>query len=251
MRSTILGTSFAICLALAAPVRGDDQVEMKALIDKAIKAMGGEDKVLKYKAVTGKGKGTIYTPGEVTFTEESSWQPPKQYRFDMELDFGNAKVKQVFVFNGDKGWLKLGEKTEDMPKEMFEAFNDYFLALRAGLYLAELKADGVKLSPLGEVKVDDKPALGVQVSRKGLRDINLYFDKESGLPVKSEVTAKEVFGGDQEVLHEFFFSEFKNFDGARVFTKMVWVRDGKKYLERDVTEIKGMDKIEEGTFGKP
>src|SRR5439155_21834479 len=137
-------------------------------------------------------------PGEIAFTEESFWQPPGQYRFDMELDISGNKVKQVFVFNGEKAWLKLGDKTEAMPKEMHAAFTDYFQALRVGLNLLELKAEGVKLSPLGEIKIGDRPALGVQISRKGMRDVNLYFDKETGLPAKSEITAKEVFGGDQE-----------------------------------------------------
>jgi hypothetical protein len=243
--------SLSIGLFVTAAARGDDQADGKALVDKAIKAMGGEAKLAKYKAMNTKGKGTILTPGEVAFTEESWWQPPGQYRFEMELDLAGTKVRQVFVFDGEKGWIKLGDKTEEMSKDMHAAFTDYFRALRLGFNLTELKGDGVKLSPLGEIKIGDREALGVQVVRKGQRDVNLYFDKETGLPAKSEITAKEVFGGDQEVAHEFFFSDFKEYEGIKVHTKVRWVKDGKKYLERELTDIKGEEKLEEGLFGKP
>jgi hypothetical protein len=250
MRQAV-GITLAVCLLGAGAVRADDQADAKALVDKALKALGGEAKLTKFKAMTTKSKGTIYSPGEIAFTEEGSWQPPGQYRFDMELAIGGGKVKQVFVFNGAKGWLKVGDKTEEMPKEMHAAFTDYIHALRLGVNLMELKADGVKLSPLGEIKIGERPALGIQIIRKRTRDVNLYFDKETGLPAKSEVTAKEVFGGEQEVAHEFLFSDFKEFDGIKVYTKVVWIKDGKKYLERELTEVKGEEKLDDGVFGKP
>src|ERR1700687_4627321 len=108
MRHAIV-LSLSICLFVTSAARADDQVDGKALVDKAIKAMGGEAKLAKYKAMNTKGKGTIFTPGEVVFTEESWWQPPGQYRFDMELDLAGTKVRQVFVFDGEKGWIKLGD----------------------------------------------------------------------------------------------------------------------------------------------
>jgi hypothetical protein len=245
-----LGLSLVVGLVLAGASRGDDQAEAKALVDKAVKAMGGAGKLAKCKAFTTKGKGTIYQPGEVAITEETYWQPPEQYRADMEITGDNLKLKLVYVFNGDKGWIKTGEKTAEMPKELREGFKDYFYALRLGMNPADLKEDEAKLSPLGEVKIADRPAAGVQVTRKGYRDLNLYFDKETGLPSKAEITTRNVFE-DGEVLHEFFFSEFKEFDGVKVYTKVLWQKDGKKYLEREMTEFKPEEKLDEGVFGKP
>ena len=42
------------------------------------------------------------------------------------------------------------------------------------------------LAALGESKVGDRPALGVRISVKGRKDLRFFFDKESGLLVKSE-----------------------------------------------------------------
>ena len=61
-----LGASLVMGLVLAAPalVRADDDAEMKALIEKAIKAHGGADKLNKQKATTMKFKGKIYAVGD-------------------------------------------------------------------------------------------------------------------------------------------------------------------------------------------
>jgi hypothetical protein len=230
--------------------RGADQADPKALVDKAIKALGGEEKLAKCKAFTTKGKGTIYEPGEIAMTEETSWQPPSQYRADMEINADNAKLKLVYVFNGDKAWIKTGERTAEMPKELREAFTDYFYALRLGVNPVELKGEGVKLAPLGEIKIGERPAVGVQVTRKSHKDVNLYFDKETGLSAKAEITTRNVFE-DGEVLHEFFFSDFKEFDGLKVYTKLLWNKDGKKYMERELMEFKREDKFADDVFGKP
>ena len=57
MRAVLYG-SVAFCLALvfAGVLRADDQTDTKPVLDKALKAMGGEAKVAKLKTGTGKGK---------------------------------------------------------------------------------------------------------------------------------------------------------------------------------------------------
>src|SRR5438445_710840 len=85
-------------------------------------------------------------------------------------------------------------------------------------------------------RADDQPALSAQITRKGMRDVNLYFDKATGLPARADMTARDVFM-DGEVAHEFLFSEYKEFDGVKTYTKLVWNKDGKKYLERELGEI--------------
>ena len=46
-----------------------------------------------------------------------------------------------------------------------------------------VKDKGYELALIGEVKVEDKPAIGVRVSVKGQKDINLFFDKQSGVRI--------------------------------------------------------------------
>ncbi len=59
MRTLVCGT-FVLSLLLTAGVRlqADDQADAKGIVDKAIKATGGEEKLAKHKAATSKGKVT-------------------------------------------------------------------------------------------------------------------------------------------------------------------------------------------------
>jgi hypothetical protein len=75
----ILWLAFGCCLpfCLVGSVRSDDQDDLKMVIDKGIKAAGGEEKLTKFKAGTCKIKGKILEDGkEGTFTFEAFLQGP-------------------------------------------------------------------------------------------------------------------------------------------------------------------------------
>ena len=79
--------------------------------------------------------------------------------------------------------------------------------------------------------------------------LKLYFDKESGLPVK--LIAKVIgFGGD-EFTQETSYSNYKDFDGAKKATKISAKRDGEKFVEQEITEFKVLDKAPSETFVEP
>lgn len=252
MRKT-LWASLVVCLLLTSRgLKADEPAEIKPLIDKAVTAMGGPEKLARFKNATWKGKGTIKSgTGDFGFTEDSYMQPPSQYRFDLEIDAAGQKIKEVVVINGDKGWIKIADMTADLNKDQLTAFKDYFYAMGLASNPAELRGKALNLSPLGEVKIGDRTAVGVQAVQAGHRDVNVYFDKENGLPLKSETIAKGVFDNDQEVTHEYFYSEYKEFEGAKAATKISWKRDGKPYAERELSEGKPEEKLDESVFGKP
>src|SRR5262249_25995452 len=113
---------------------------------------------------------------------------------------------------------------------------------------------GYSLAPLGEIKVDDRPAVGVKVTHKDRPDVDLYFDKKSGLPVKCEMRLKGYAGNYaqfDEAAFEFFLSEYKETDGVKHFTKVVVKADGKQVMEIELTEIAPQDKLDDNAFAKP
>jgi hypothetical protein len=112
------------------------------------------------------------------------------------------------------------------------------------------KKTGYKLSPLGEVKVNDKPAVGVRVSSEGYRDINLFFDKGSGLLVKTEARTTDVQSGEEKT-EEKLLSDYKESEGVKRPGKVVILRDGKKLLTLQIDEIKAVDKFDKDFFTKP
>ncbi len=245
--------AFALLGALLGGASAQEDKEAQALVAKAVKAMGGEAKLAKLKAYTTKSEGKMFGPVEFSFTEEGATQTPQQFRFAIELAAKDQKFQQLLVFNGDKAWIKVGNlKPFPMPKDVLTAFQNYFHGLRFVVNPLELKKKGISLSVVGEVKIGDRAALGIRAAAKGRADVNLYFDKETGLPVKLELNAKDSLNPQApEILHELFFTQYKEIDGVKVSLHMAWNKDGKKFLTREISELKPVDKIDPGMFAAP
>jgi hypothetical protein len=112
-----------------------------------------------------------------------------------------------------------------------------------------LKDKAFTLAPLGEVNIDKRPALGVRVSSKGHRDVSLYFDKRTALLAKTEARVKDDDG--QEVTEETYSSDYQEVQGTKQAMKFTIKRDGKPYLEGEVTEYKLSESLDESMFAKP
>ena len=59
------------------------------------------------------------------------------------------------------------------------------------------KGKGFKIEAAGEEKVGDKPAAVVKVTGPDSKDFKLFFDKESGLPVKLVATVARIRRRDE------------------------------------------------------
>ena len=57
------------------------------------------------------------------------------------------------------------------------------------------------------------------MTRKGFPDADLFFDKETNLPVKLETRFKET-KDTLEVTHVLTFGEYKEIDGVKYFTRL-------------------------------
>lgn len=247
----VIGGSFVLSLlvACAALVRADDQAAARGIIDKAMKASGGEEKLAKYKAATWKGKGKINVGGvEIDFTVEAAAQPPKQWRVKSEGEFSGTKFERIQVVNGDKGWVSLTGNTEDMPEDQLVTAKEDLYAGWVAM-LVPLKDAAFKLAPLPEIKVGDRPAVGVKVSHQGHKDISLYFDKENGLLVKVQRRVKDMMG--QEVEQETFYTDYKEANGILHPRKQNTKRDGNDFLQIEITEYKPVEQLDPSKFAKP
>jgi hypothetical protein len=252
MRTVALGV-LVVCLLLGStgPAAADDQAEMKALVDKAIKAAGGKTKVAGLKALTWKGKGKVRVKGnEASITIDASMQALDQVRLEMTAEFNGQMESVALIINQDKGWFKDPRRVEAAPQEILTFLKADLYALRLAQTLVPLKHKDCKLSALGEIKIDDRPALGIKAVRKGFPEVDVFFDKESGLPIKCQVQVKED-KGDETRTHELFFSKPKKTDGLVHFTKFTFKRADKEMIEVELSDIKPVDKVDDTQFAKP
>lgn len=250
MRYVVLTAGLVV--AAAGPVRADeaDAKAARALVDKAVKAHGGQANLAKFPASVAKFKGTFHGQGTpIPMAGEITTFGPDKAKLDLEIDAGGMKIPVVNVVAGDKGWAKVGDNVVELNKDqMTEALEQGHGGWVSSL--APLSGKGFTLATAGELLVNDKPALGVKASYKGRRDVTLYFDKVTGRVVKVETTVKDE-GTGQEVTEEAFPSDYKEVQGTQQAMKFTTKRDGKLYLEGELSEITLADKIDAGVFVKP
>src|SRR5262249_32646991 len=183
------------------------------------------------------------------FTSETTVQGLDHLRNTFEGDFGGNKVKGAVVIDGDKGWRQFGNDKMEIDKEglAFEKRSVYLQVIP--MPLVPLKDKDFKVEAAGEEKVDGKPAVGLKVTGPDGKDFTIYFDKESGLPVKQVAKVRGFMG--EEFTQETTFADYKDFDGIKKATKVVAKREGEKFLESQITEFKALDKVDPKTFAEP
>jgi hypothetical protein len=245
-----VATAAALVLGLGGPAQTDNPRDARAIVDKAIQAMGGAEKLNGIKAAMWKSKGKISFGGnDNDFTSTTTVQGLDHFRNEFEGDFGGNTVKGVIILAGDKGWRKFGDNNMEMDKDAVtnEKRTVYLQIIPATL--VPLKTKAFKIEPAGADKVGGKAAAGVKVTAPDGKDFTLYFDKESGLPVK--LVAKVVgFMGD-EFTQETLFSDYKDFHGIKKATKIESKRDGERFVEQQITEFRVLPKVGPHTFAEP
>jgi hypothetical protein len=225
--------------------QADDQ-NAKAILDKAITALGGEEKLGKAQAFSWKSKGTIVFNGN---ENEMNNQVTVKGLDHFRREFGNDQFHGVVVIAGDKGWRKFGEENRELEGDTLANEKRSIYLHVVPITLVPLKSKDFKLDSASEEKVGDKPAVALKITGPDGKDFTLYFDKESGVPVKQ--VAKVVGFQGQEYTQETTFADYKDYGGIKKASKVEVKRDGEKFQDMELTEFKVLDKVDADAFVEP
>lgn len=240
---------FALCLV--GPARAaDDAKAARETLDRAVKAMGGP-KLLAKKALSGTSRGTVEVLGNKSpVTNEWTVQGLDQLKWISEVKLGDNTAAVVLVLNRDKTWVK-GNNGEPNPlnKEQTKSLQQGIAGLRLAESLLPLTGKEWKLSSLGELKFDDVTTVGIKAVKKGLPELDLYFDKATHLPLRAEMRIAEPGGLDIPYVAK--FANYKKVEGRQFFTKLTVLREDKILLEMERSDFQAKDKVDDETFEKP
>jgi hypothetical protein len=225
-----------------------DAPDAKEVINKALRALGGEAKLaaLEAKAVATKTKGTLRYGGNVgDLTITTTTMGLNKFREEFKGDSDGNEVKSITVLNGDKAWRKFADSTSQLEdKQLADQKRAIYLAIVPATVLP-LKREGFKVQSARNDKVDNKPAFALKIVGPDNKVFELFFDKESGLPVKMLTKI-----GDESI-EETTYGNYKEFDGVKRATKIERKRYGEKFMDVEVTEVKVLDKLDPTTFAEP
>ncbi|HEY7424994.1 MAG TPA: hypothetical protein VH682_12255 [Gemmataceae bacterium] len=197
--------------------------EPRALIERAVKAMGGAEALQQKLAVCKKVKMKYYREGAgQAFTGEGElWQSGSRSKLSLLRSYpeGNKFMVTVVVTDSES-WVAAHGQVRDLPKdEMRERGMSKHVDRVTGLTVL-LRDKKYLLTPLADVQVNGQPAAGVKVSHKDQADMSLYFDKKTGLLVKYAFRTKRR-GNNQEALYELILSDFREPDLASANEKLL------------------------------
>jgi tetratricopeptide (TPR) repeat protein len=242
-------------------LQADDQADCKPILEKAVKALGGEKKLAQLVSGSLKARFVISAYGkEAAGSIESIWQGPEKCIFEIKAS-GNQENGASFkiVLNGEN------MQQEEDGTIISDGSNDSgqdVIPMRAIIstvclpqLLGNLAKKDSRLSHLGELKLKDCECVGIRMSVDESTDINVFFEKSTGLPTKAEIaeTGPESRGG----LIVLNYGEYKEFDGLKHPSKVIgqasFARSSENDLKRfefttQLTEIKAEDNLAEETF---
>jgi hypothetical protein len=225
--------------------------DAQAVIDRAVKVMGGAEKLAKAEIVTYKARLKPAGSGD---SREISTQITEagagRIRAELEREGGNGEIiKTLTVMNGDKVWRKQGEMIRELDQEavvLMKRNREMFDAVRRPVILKDPRFL-VKMA--GEQKIGDKTAVVLEVTGTHGQDFKLSFDKENGLPIRLEATS--TLPGGREAAMTTLFTGYKEFDGIQVATRRLQASNSVKTSESELTEFQILDKVAQGTFDEP
>jgi hypothetical protein len=242
MMRTICSVVFlgVLSLTFGQAIAGEKPAELEPLVEKVLKAHGGEKKLRGVHAFVEKTKTTV--PSGAFTTTDRYIQLPDQTRLESEFELGGKRVQCAIVFAGDSGWRKMEGQPAEPYRAAYKGKIDplKYAGPRAWL---RLKDPGHTLTRLPDTKVGERPAFGIALQSGNNPVERMFFDNETSLLIKVEKNISYV----EETVYE----DYQAVDGIPVARKITRKRDGKTTHLIEVVEFKVADKLDARLFQRP
>jgi hypothetical protein len=240
-----------VVAGVAGAARAEGGKGASAVLDKAIKALGGEEKLKAARMHSQKLTGTITINGEDNkFSILTTTDGHGKYRSDVDGEFMGNKIEIVTVLNGDKGWRKFADMKMELDKEgLANERRNVFLGAVGGSLLA-LKHKEFKVEDAADEMVDGHAAAVIKVTEPGGKDFKLYFSKDSGLPLKLVASKVVGFMGD-DATQEWHYSKYKEIAGIKKAAHIDVKRSGEKLMTMDLADFEVLKDVDAKKFDEP
>jgi hypothetical protein len=230
----------------AIPLKASDDPQV--VLERVITAYGGPEKCARWRA--GHIKYTATLKGVDTIVEEFFEFPGKFKRIVSAKADEKEVMNLTFVINRDEAWmLEPGGRVTPMAETSFanraeHIFDGFCNPTR-------YKEDSCELSILGEKDIRGQATVHLSVVSLAKKKVGfLFIDKSSGLIVSTEGTIPKWISkeeGDAET----YFSDYRDFEGTKVPTRIMLESNGKVIFAIAIQELEFLDRVDDKVFAKP
>lgn len=240
-----------VAAVLGGAARGDEEAEARAVLERAIAAHGGAEKLARYTAATMKIRGRLHNGlgAACDFTGVTA-AAPRKLRVEVYLTVPGRGLKTVQVLNGGQGWMAHNDQVRPLSREELDEEKEH-LYVGVVSHLVALREKHYRVEALGEADIYGREAVGLRVRRKGRRDVNLYFHKMTGLLLRTECLVKDLESGGREFVVETLYDDYRPVDGVQVAHRFTIRRDGRLYVQSEAVEVKVAERLDDRLFARP
>jgi hypothetical protein len=250
MTRSLLLVGIAVVLGAPGMAARAQEPRPEEIIDKAIRAHGGEEKLAGLSAFTVKER-MVY-PDAAAWDTQIVVQLPGRYRSERTVSSGGKSSTSLIVFDGEQGWMKMNDVVTPYPRALFASFWKYTIPYEGPRSILRLRArqknPACQFTTSGEGTVEGRPAVGLRMKLEGGPEEAWYFDKQTGLLLKKEQRTKRFEGEDNVV--ETLYGDYQNFEGFPMARKVTSQRDGKLSYTTELIDFH-VASTSEGAFAKP
>lgn len=235
-------------LALAGVPAADAEIQpgVKAVIVRAIDALGGMERLSLHRADKVKTKGTIQFAGvEAKFQSETWVQLPDSMKSSQDIEVKGKTFKIVQVCNKGDVLMQINNQPQKAEAAIAQQIQDTMRLAKLIRLVPLLDAPQLSFEDLGMVRVGERPARAIRIRERNCPDVVLAFDEQTGYLVKSEVVREF---GNKKVVQEDFFFDFRDVSGFKRPVKLQSFRDGKKILDAELVEVRYFEKLDPSAF---
>jgi RNA polymerase sigma factor (sigma-70 family) len=211
--------------------------KLRMLIDNVLAAHGGEDKLNKLQF-------TMTVKVDNGITDDYFVQPPKHFRWESQHRDSTTRQICILLPHGREFWTKdppPDGKTRPLRFGGAELRMEYHLD-RVKFFgprqVLRLKDADHRVTLLDEeVKIEGRPAVGVEVTRSAPNlKLRMYFDKETHLLVRQGET---------------YYCEYKKMDGIPIARMEKHPHAGTGAWQADITDFRAVEEFDPKLFEQP
>lgn len=208
------------------------QVSPSTLLNRAIKAAGGEQQLKENRALRWSGLGAVHLPDrDVVIRGTWEIQPPDSAVVATYDASRGPETMRRLIVAGSTGWRQRDTSWTPLPDDLLAEEQHQFY-LYSLLRLVTLKEKGVKLHA---VFPDSAGHPGFRVDRAGRLPVAMYFDS-AGRVVRmlTHFAMPGPVAGDAQVVT---LNGTTDAGGLRWFRRMEIARAGKPYFDLEVDSL--------------
>lgn len=211
------------------------------IIDRYIRAIGGDAAIQKTKTLV--SRGTETTTNRMTPPATAPIEIYQTTANKMLIVRNNPRAAVMEAFDGVKGWARDARGSRELEgRELADAMGDADM-----LRYVNLRAAYPQMRVLTKEKVGDREAYVVGATSRDDSREKLYFDMLTGLLIRKYVAFKTAFGTIPEVMD---FTDYREVNGLKLPFTIIWSRPPFGSV-KEFSEIKLNVPIADSKFASP